>query len=145
MRAIFFCQILIITTLVMATLIGGICIAAEPGLPIHHNADVRLDPPSRHVQVTDELEIDAGGTIRFRLAPRLKPYGSRWTEPRFQPPAAGMAGASRRAVKAASGSSSAMRGFWRHWMIVAAHLEGMSRAPGMTAVSCRAERHGCPL
>jgi aminopeptidase N len=73
MRAIFFCQILIITTLVMATLIGGICIAAEPGLPIHHNADVRLDPPSRHVQVTDELEIDAGGTIRFRLAPRFKP------------------------------------------------------------------------
>src|SRR5688572_20584425 len=67
MRAILFCQ-----TFIIATLIGGICAAAEPGLHIQHSADVRLDPPSRHVQVMDELEIETGGTIRFRLAPRLK-------------------------------------------------------------------------
>jgi aminopeptidase N len=59
--------------LIVAILSGGVCASAEAAGTIHHNTDVRLDPASRSVQVTDQVEIEAGGTLRFRLSPRLKP------------------------------------------------------------------------
>jgi aminopeptidase N len=60
-------------TLVVAILTGGVCASAEAAGNIHHNADVRLDPASRSVQVTDRVEIEAGGTLQFRLSKLLKP------------------------------------------------------------------------
>src|SRR3954465_8348735 len=60
-------------TLVVAILTGGVCASAETAGNIHHNADVRLDPASRSVQVTDRVEIEAGGKLLFRLSKLLKP------------------------------------------------------------------------
>jgi hypothetical protein len=57
--------------LIVAILSGGVCCSAEAAGNVHHSADVRLDPVNRSVQVTDQVEIEAGGTLRFRLSPRL--------------------------------------------------------------------------
>jgi len=64
---------LIRQTFIAAILIGGVCASAEAADNIHHSADVRLEPASRSVQVTDEVAMEAGGTVRFRLTPRLTP------------------------------------------------------------------------
>jgi len=68
MKAKFFCR-----TLILAILTGSTGASAEAAGNIHHSADVRLEPASRSVQVTDQVELETGGTVRFRLSPRLKP------------------------------------------------------------------------
>ena len=94
--------------------------------------------------MTDELAMEAGGTVRFRLAPRLRPSlvevnGAQVT------PSAGPEGWSIPTGKhGRSGSSSAMRERWLPWTSAAARLGGTSRDREKTAVSCPAGRHGCP-
>lgn len=70
----------------MNRMIGALCVAAavavtvvmpgvraaQPEAPIHHAAEVRLDPESRGLTVTDVITVRGRKQIRFRLAPWLK-------------------------------------------------------------------------
>ena len=42
--------------------------AVEPAAPIQHDADVRLDPESRRLTVSDVISVAGRQEIRFRLA-----------------------------------------------------------------------------
>jgi len=46
--------------------------AADQGAPIHHAADVRLDPESRRLTVSDVIAVSGRREIHFRLASWLK-------------------------------------------------------------------------
>ena len=53
---------------------GGFCQSAEAAGTLRHKAEVRLEPAIRHIQVTDEIELEATGeTVRFRLSRLLRP------------------------------------------------------------------------
>jgi hypothetical protein len=49
--------------------------AALPEAPIHHAADVRIDPESRHLTVVDVITVRGRKEIHFRLASWLKVDG----------------------------------------------------------------------
>ncbi|GEO36040.1 peptidase M1 [Skermanella aerolata] len=53
---------------------GGFCESAEAASTLRHKAEVRLEPTIRHIQVTDEIDLEATGeTVRFRLSRLLRP------------------------------------------------------------------------
>ena len=70
----------------MIRVIGALCLAAtlvvsgfthdlravEPEAPIHHDADVRLDPESRRLSVVDVITLRGRKEFRFHLAPWLE-------------------------------------------------------------------------
>jgi aminopeptidase N len=53
--------------LALPLLISGLK-AAEPKAPTHHEADVRLDPESRKITVSDVITVSGRKEIQFRLA-----------------------------------------------------------------------------
>src|SRR6478735_5229437 len=61
-------------TLLAALPVGGFCKSAEAASMLRHKAEVRLEPAIRHIQVTDEIELETTGeTVRFRLSRLLRP------------------------------------------------------------------------
>ena len=70
----------------MIRVIGALCLAAalvvagfthgpradEPEAPIHHDADVRIDPESRRLSVVDVITLSGRKEFRFHLAPWLE-------------------------------------------------------------------------
>jgi aminopeptidase N len=57
-------------SLVLPPSISGLT-AAEAGAPTHHEVDVRLDPESRNVTISDVITVSGRQEIQVRLAPWL--------------------------------------------------------------------------
>jgi hypothetical protein len=49
--------------------VSSVLQAAAPASPIHHAADIRLDPESRQITVSDVITVSGRSEINFRLAP----------------------------------------------------------------------------